>query len=61
MVKTDAMESELAEIGWRRFNFPWFTGYSTKRYRKVLDLIIHKDPNDYQPHRLHPILLVDIK
>ena len=26
-----------------------------------LDLIIHKDPNDYQPQRLRPILLFDIE
>ena len=37
MVKIEALEPELAEIGRRRFNFPWRTGYSSKRYRKGLE------------------------
>ena len=32
-----------------------------KRYRHRLDLLIHKDLHDYQPHRLRWILLVDIE
>ena len=45
MVKTEALDPELSEIGWRRLNFPCCTGYSPKRYKKGLDLIIHKYPN----------------
>ena len=61
MVKTEALDPELSEIGWRRFNFPWCTGYSPKRYKNGIYLIIHKDPNDCGPHRLHPILLFDVE
>ena len=25
MIKTEALDPELPEIGWRRFNFPWCT------------------------------------
>ena len=32
MIKTEALDPELEEIGWRRFNFLWCTGYSTKLY-----------------------------
>ena len=31
MVKTEVLDPELAEIGWRIFNFPWCTRYSPKR------------------------------
>ena len=61
MVKTEALDPELSEIGWRRFNFPWCTGYSPKRYKKRIGLIIHKDPNDCGPHRLRLILMFDIE
>ena len=37
MINTGIMDTELAEIGWRGFNFPWCTGYSPSRYRKVID------------------------
>ena len=60
MVKTEVLDSELAEIGWRRFNFPWCTRYLPKRYQRGLDLLINKDSNNYRPHRLWPILLLDI-
>ena len=33
MVQTEALDTELAEIGWGRFISPWCTGYSPKRYR----------------------------
>ena len=61
MVKIEALYPELSEIGWRRFNFPWCTGYSHKQYKKGLDLIIHKYPNDCGPHRPYPILLFGIE
>ena len=32
MVKIEALDPELSEIGWIRFNFPWCTGYPPKRY-----------------------------
>ena len=59
MVKTEALELELSEIGRIMFNLPWCTGYSPKRYRNGLELLIYKDPNDLRPHRLRPILLFD--
>ena len=31
MVKTEILDPELAEMGWKRFNFPRCTGYSPKR------------------------------
>ena len=61
MVKTEALDPELAEIVWRRFNFPCYIGYSPKRYRKRLDILIHEYPTDFRPHRLRPILLFDIE
>ena len=61
MVKTKVLDLELAEIGWWGFNFPWCTGYSPKRHQRGLDLIIHKDTNNYCPHRLRLILLFDIE
>ena len=30
MVKSEALDPELAEICWQIFNFPWCTGYSPK-------------------------------
>ena len=61
IVKTKALYPEQKEIGWRGFNFLWCKGYSQKIYRRGLDLLIHKDPNDFIPHHLRPILLFDIK
>ena len=61
MVKTEVLYLELREIVWRRLNFPWCTDYSLNMYRRVLDLLIHIDPNDFRPHRLIPILLFDTK
>ena len=61
MFKTKVLDPELPEIGWRRFNFPWCTGYSPKCYRRGLDLLIHKYNNNFRPHRLRPILLFDIE
>ena len=59
MVKMGFMYPELREIGWRRFNIPWCKGYSLNRYRRVLNLLIYKYPNDFRPHRLITILLLD--
>ena len=61
MVNTEVLDPEPAEIGWRRFNLPWYTGYSPKRCRKGLYLIIHKDTNYFRPHRLRAILLFDLE
>ena len=55
-VKTEVTDPELRELGWCRFNFPWYTGYSTKTYHRGLDLIIHEDPKNFRPHCLRPIL-----
>ena len=61
MVKTEALDPELRGIRRLRFNLPWYTGYSPKRFRQGLDLLIHKYPEDYIPHRLRPLLLLGIK
>ena len=61
MVKALVLETELREIGWHRFNSLWFTGYPPKRCRRWIFLLIHKYPNDFRPHRLRPILLIDIE
>ena len=61
MVKTEVLDPELAKSGWHRFNFPWCTGYSPKRYQIGLDNIFHKDPNDCRLQRRWPILLFDIE
>ena len=61
IVKTEVIEHELREIIWRRFNFPWCTGYSPKRYRRLIDHLIHKDPNYFRPHRLRSALIFIIE
>ena len=61
MVKTEVIDTELREIGWRRFNLPLCTGYSPCRYHKGLDILIHKDPNYSRPHNFRPIFLFDIE
>ena len=61
MIKTEAEDDYLAQIGWHASNFPWTTGYSPERFRKGLDLLIHKKPNDNRVHRLRPILLFDLE
>ena len=61
MVKTEALDQEPREISWRRFNFPWCNRYSPNRYQRGLDLLIHKDPEDFCPNQLRPILLFDIE
>ena len=59
MVKTKGLYLELREIGWHRFNFLWCIGYSMNRYRRVLDLLIYKYTNDFRPHHLITIILMD--
>ena len=61
MVKTKALDSELAEIGRQRFNFPWCTEYSPKQHHQGLYILIHRDPNDCRPHRLCTTLIFRIK
>ena len=61
MIKTEIMDPDLAEIVWSKFNFPWCTGYSPSSYRKLLDLMIHKDKNDFRPQHLYHILLFYIE
>ena len=61
MIKTEAIDPELREIGWRRLKFSSCRGYSPKRYRRGLDILIHKYPNDFRSHRLRYILLFDIE
>ena len=34
MVKIEVLDSELSEIDYRRFNFPWCTGYDPKNLHK---------------------------
>ena len=61
MVRTEVLDPELAVIGWRILNFPWCPGYSPKCYQRRFNLLIHKDPNDFRPNRLRPILIFGIK
>ena len=61
MIKTEALDPELAEIFCQRFNLPWCMGYFPKRYQRGLYLLIHKYPNDYRPHIIRPIILLEIE
>ena len=61
MVKTEKLDPELSEIGWRRLNLTWRNGYSHNRYIRGLDLIIHKYPSGFRPSHLIPIPLFDIE
>ena len=40
-------------------NIPYWTGYSVQRWRKVIDVLIVKDPEKYAIHRTRPIPLVE--
>jgi len=40
-------------------NIPYRTGYSVQRWRKVIDVLIMKDPNNFMVHRTRPIPLVE--
>ena len=59
MEKIEALDPELKEIGWQRFNFQWCTGYSLRWYQRGLYLLIHKETNNYRKRRLFPIILFD--
>eukprot|EP00957_Ditylum_brightwellii_P094726 7213784-Ditylum_brightwellii.AAC.1 len=61
MIKAEASDTYLAQVGWQASNFPWCTGYSPDRFLRGLDLLIHKKPNDNRVHRLWPILLFDLE
>ena len=61
MVNTEALDPELAEIGWRGFNFNWCMGYSHKRFHCILDLLIHEELKDFLPHKIYTILLSNIE
>ena len=61
MVNIEVLYPKLRKIGWQRFNFPWCAGYHPKSYHRDLDLRIHKDRNNFRPHRLRPILLFEIE
>ena len=40
-------------------NIPYRTGYSVQRWRKVIDVLIMKDPNNFKVHCTRPIPLVE--
>ena len=40
-------------------NNSYRTGYSVQRQRKVIDVIIMKEPSNFQVHRTRPIPLID--
>eukprot|EP00957_Ditylum_brightwellii_P083879 6375214-Ditylum_brightwellii.AAC.1 len=61
MVKTEALDPELARVGWLASNFVWCLGYSFERSRAGLDLLIHKRHNDHRVDKLRLILLFDIE
>eukprot|EP00957_Ditylum_brightwellii_P080911 6154933-Ditylum_brightwellii.AAC.1 len=48
MVKTEAADPLLSRIGWNAFNYPWCLGYAPQCYCQGLDLLIHKDPDDFR-------------
>eukprot|EP00957_Ditylum_brightwellii_P201642 15326568-Ditylum_brightwellii.AAC.2 len=54
-------DTYLAQVSWQASNFPWLSGYSPDRYRKGLDLLIHKKPDNNRVNRLRPILLFDLE
>ena len=41
-------------------NIPYCTGFSLHRWRKVMDVIIMKDPSNFWVHRTRLILLVEV-
>eukprot|EP00957_Ditylum_brightwellii_P154339 11745028-Ditylum_brightwellii.AAC.1 len=61
MIKTDLEDKYISQVNWHASNVPWCSGYSPKRFRKGLDLLIHKRHNDNRVSKLCPILLFDIK
>ncbi len=61
MIKSEVLDSDLAEINWRLSNFSWVTGTAPKRWLQGLDLLIHKSKNDDRTSKLRPILLFDIE
>ena len=61
MIKTECLDPYIANTNWNASNFPWCTGYSPRRYRTGLDLLIHKRANDNRVDRLRPILLFDLE
>ena len=61
MVKTKSLDPELRQIVCQRFNFSWCTGYYPRRYQRSVDLLIHKEPDVFSPHRLRSILLFGIE
>ena len=61
MVKTEDIDLDLREIGRLHFNFTWYTGCYPKWYRKGIDLLINKYPEDQIPHKLMKTILFDIK
>eukprot|EP00957_Ditylum_brightwellii_P072280 5494305-Ditylum_brightwellii.AAC.1 len=61
MIKTECLDPYIANTNWNSSNFLWCTGYSPRRYRTGLDLLIHKWSNDNRVDRLRPILLLDLE
>eukprot|EP00957_Ditylum_brightwellii_P075503 5738702-Ditylum_brightwellii.AAC.2 len=60
-MKTEALDPELARVGWLASNFVWCSGYSSEQPRAGLDLLRHKKHNDHRVDKLRPILLFDIE
>ena len=60
MVKTEALYPKLAEIDWRRFNFPWRIINYPNIYHWGVDIIIYKYLKDCLPISLCKILIFDI-
>eukprot|EP00957_Ditylum_brightwellii_P078893 5998482-Ditylum_brightwellii.AAC.1 len=61
MIKTECLDPYIVNTNWNASNFSWCTGYSPRRYRTVLDLLIHKQANNNRVDRLRPILLFDLE
>ena len=61
MVKIEALDLELVKIGWQRFNPRGVLNTTQNATKWGIDLIIHKYPNDWRPHKLRSIIFFDIK
>eukprot|EP00957_Ditylum_brightwellii_P159509 12141955-Ditylum_brightwellii.AAC.2 len=61
MMKTECLDPYIDNTNWNASNCLWCTGYSPRRYRSGLNLLIHKQSNDNRVDRLRPILLFDLE
>ena len=53
------MSNQVQEIFAHMLNIPARTGYSPTRWRKAIDVLLMKNPNDHRVHRTRPIPLLE--